>query len=295
MQTKLPSVSICKLKPLSLSTILFLILTGCSNVFQQPVFNTSTPTISPSPSATVIWFPATSTPTQVPTKQPEPTENLQPAVGDIRIKDDFSDTSLWSTTSDPGGKIVYANNELTLAVQDSKTYIASIFSSQDIGDASIEITSNVTLCKALDSYGFLVRASNGMNGYRFLVNCQGQVKLEVLKNGRASTVVDWMQSGQILPGSPYQLKISVWLVKNELRFFLNDIFQFSTRDAIYTSGKIGVFARQAADTPITVSFSNLIVRSIETYYVLPKATPKPTATRQGKYPLVNTHIPDPTP
>ncbi len=284
-----------KIHGLSFLTMLIFGLTGCSSVFQQPEFLTPTPTTSPSPSATVIWFPATSTATQVPTKQPEPTENLHPAVGDIQIKDDFSNTSLWSTTSDAGGKIVYANNELTLAVQESKTYIASIFSSQDIENASVEITSNVSLCMSLDSYGLLVRASNGMNGYRFLVNCQGQVKLEVLKLGRASTLIEWMQSGQVLPGSPYQLRLRIWMVKNELRFFLNDVFQFSTRDALYTTGQIGVFARQSADTPITVSFSNLIVRSIETGFVLPKATPKPTATRQGKYPLVNTNIPNPTP
>jgi hypothetical protein len=81
------------------------------------------------------------------------------------------------------------------------------------------------------------------------------------------------------------------MVNSELRFFLNDVFQFSARDLTYKSGKIGLFARQAADTPITVSFSNLTVRSIEAGYQLPKATPKPTATRQGKYPLVNTVIP----
>lgn len=283
------------LNKLSISALFILLLTGCSSVMQQPVYSTQTPTITPSPSITIIWFPATSTATTVPTRQPEPTENLHPSVSDLLIRDDFSQTSLWSTQSEPGGKIVYEENALTLAVQEPKTYVASIFSSQDFDNASVEITSNVTLCKMQDSYGFLVRASNGMNGYRFLVNCQGQVKLEVLKMGKPSTLVDWMQSGQVLPGSPYQLRLRVWMVKNELRFFLNDVFQFSTRDAIYSSGKIGIFARQAADTPITVSFSNLTIRSIDADYVLPKATPKPTATRQGKYPLVNTSIPRKTP
>jgi hypothetical protein len=268
-----------------------LLICGCSGILEQPVYVTATPTTTLSPSATIIWFPATSTATTVPTTLPEPTEDLHPAVSDLIVKDDFSNTALWSTKSEAGGKITYANNELTLAVQEPKTYIASLFSFDDLDNASAEITSNVSLCKAEDSYGMLVRAANGMNGYRFLVNCQGQVKLEILKSGRPSTLVDWMQSGQVLPGSPYQLRLRVWMVDTELRFFLNDVFQFSARDLTYKTGKIGVFARQAADTPITVSFSNLTARSIEAGYQLPKATPKPTATRQGKYPLINTAIP----
>jgi hypothetical protein len=282
-------------KRLAFPVIIILLLNGCSGVLQQPVYVTSTPTVTPSSSATIIWFPATSTSTLVPTRQPEPTENFHPAVGEVLIHDDFSRTDLWSTKSEPGGKIVYSNQELTLAVQEPKTYIASIFSLQDLKNASVEITSNVTLCKAQDSYGLLVHATNGMNGYRFLVNCQGQTKLEILKNGNPLTLVDWMQSGQVLPGSPFQLRLRVWMVQDEMRFFLNDIFQFSTRDTRYPVGKIGVFARQSADTALTVSFSNLVVRSIENDYVLPKATLTPTATRPPKYIPVNTAAPTPNP
>jgi hypothetical protein len=279
-----------------ISALLILaLISGCSVAFEQPVYPTPTPSVTPTPTVTIIWFPATSTATLVPTRQPEPTENLHPAVGSLIFRDDFSEKGMWTTQSEPGGNIEYGKNELTLAVQQEKKYIASLYTARDVGNASVEITTNVTLCKGEDSYGLLVRAGNGMNGYRFLVNCQGQVKLELLKSGRASILVDWTQSGQVLPGSPYQLRLRVWMVGNELRFFLNDVFHFSVRDNLYSSGKIGVFARQAAGTPITVNFTNLTVHSIEEDYILPKATPKPTATRQGKYQLVNTPIPSPSP
>lgn len=280
---------------MALTAVVLLLFNGCSGILEQPVYVTSTPTVTPSPSATIIWFPATSTSTLVPTRQPEPTENFHPAVAEVLIRDNFSQTDLWSTKAEPGGKIVYGNQELTLAVQEPKTYIASIFSSQNLKNASVEITSNVTLCKTQDSYGLLARATNAMNGYRFLVNCQGQTKLEILKNGNPSTLVEWMQSGQVLPGSPFQLRLRVWMVENELRFFLNDIFQFSSRDPGYPEGKIGVFARQSADTALTVSFSNLVIRSIESDYILPKATLTPTATRPPKYIPVNTAVITPKP
>ncbi len=273
------------------SFLLLFFLFGCSGVWEQPVYSTSTPSASPTVTETIIWFPATSTATNAPTQQPEPTENFHPSVSDILYEDDFSRSTTWSTQSGSGGKIAFGKGELTLAVQEPKFYLASMYTSPVIRDASVEITSNVTLCKAEDFYGLLVRASNGLNGYRFMVNCMGQVKLEVLKMGKPSPLVDWIQSGQVLPGSPYQMRLRVWMVQNELRFFLNDVFQFSTRDAIFPEGKIGVFARQAADTPITVNFSNLVIRSIEPDYELPKATPRPTATRQGRYIPVNTAAP----
>lgn len=280
---------------LILPILLIFGVNACSAVLEQPVYATITPTTSPSPSSTIIWFPATSTATLAPTLEPAPTENLHPAVGEVLYRDDFTDEGSWSTRAESGGKIVYGKQELTLAVQDAKTYIASFYTSPDIENASIEITSTVSLCKAEDSYGILFRAANAMNGYRYSANCLGKVKLELLKSGKAYIIKDWTQSGQILPGSPYQARLMVWMVNDELRFFVNDIFQFSARDLTYPKGKVGVFARQAADTPITVSFSDLIVRGILPDFVLPKATPNPTATRPAKLPPMNTVAPSPKP
>jgi hypothetical protein len=266
---------------------------GCSGSADVPVQKTPTITNSPFPSATIVWFPATSTATQYPTIPAAPTENFHPAVGTIIVEDDFSNVANWSLTSPAGGRITYGKNELTLASQDPKTYIASLNSVVNFQDGWIETSANVSLCKAEDSYGFLVRANSPMDAYRFLINCQGQVKLERLKSGRATTLVDWMQSGQVLPGSPQKVRLQVWIVKNELRFFINEVFQFSARDATLSLGKVGVFARQAAETPLTVSFSSFVVRSIQPGYNLPKATPLPTATSSRKIVSPRTATPPP--
>ena len=47
-----------------------------------------------------------------------------------------------------------------------------------------------------------------------------------------------------------------------MRFFINDEYQFSVRDPLLASGRLGVFARSAGDTAVTVNFSNLVVREI---------------------------------
>ena len=47
-----------------------------------------------------------------------------------------------------------------------------------------------------------------------------------------------------------------------MRLFLNDHYQFGISDANYASGTIGVFAHSLSDTPVTINFSNLLVRGL---------------------------------
>jgi hypothetical protein len=268
-----------KSAPLSIFLLVMMFVNaGCNGILEEEVLVTPTRTITLSPSITIVWFPATSTATQIPTIPAKPTENFHPAVDEVLLTEDFNDIENWSMASEEGGRIAQGNNELTIAIQDPKIYVASLNSSMNIQDAWIEISTNVSLCKGDDNYGLLVRAGSTMDAYRFLVNCQGQTSLERLKFGRPAVLVDWQQSGQVLPGSPQQVRLQVWMVKNELRFFVNEVFQFSARDSTLTAGKVGVFARQAADTPLTVSFTDMVIRSIQPGYNLPKATPLPTAT-----------------
>jgi hypothetical protein len=58
-----------------------------------------------------------------------------------------------------------------------------------------------------------------------------------------------------------------------MRLFLNGRYQFTIADPNYASGMLGVFAQSAADTPVTISFSNLVVRQID--LLPPTKTPHP--------------------
>ena len=67
--------------------------------------------------------------------------------------------------------------------------------------------------------------------------------------------------------------MGVWAVGSDLRFFLNGRYQFSVNDKNYLSGTIGVFAHSVADTPIAVTFSDLMVYDVS--YSPPTKTPRP--------------------
>jgi hypothetical protein len=60
-----------------------------------------------------------------------------------------------------------------------------------------------------------------------------------------------------------------------MRFFVNDEYQFSASDPVFTGGVLGAFARSAGDTPVTVSFSDLHVYGLG---ALPTALPSPSVT-----------------
>jgi len=58
-----------------------------------------------------------------------------------------------------------------------------------------------------------------------------------------------------------------------MRFYIDGVEQFSARDPVFQTGLLGFFARAGGDTPLTVNFSDLIIRAID-----PSALPTSTAT-----------------
>jgi hypothetical protein len=82
-------------------------------------------------------------------------------------------------------------------------------------------------------------------------------------HGQASSPQPWMTGVGALVGSPSSSRLAVWAVGNEMRFFINEQYQFTVRDPLLTSGALGVFARSAGDTALTVNFSDLVVRNVQ--------------------------------
>ncbi len=235
-------------------------LAGCSSLFRAPTpLPTFTPTVTLTPTATIQWFPPTTTPLPpvVPTLQPTP--NLRPGIGRLVYSDRFQDASLWHTGRDEGGTITVVDGGLTLAVSRPKMLLASLNNRQIVSDAYMEITAEPSLCRGDDLYGFLVRASSPTDGYRLLISCNGRVRLERIRNYTLVVLQDWTPSGQARPGALQPIRLGVWANGREIRVFINDVYQFSAIDPVWQSGQVGVLARTAGSTPLTVTFSDLEV------------------------------------
>jgi hypothetical protein len=240
------------------------------------VIERGTPTPSITPSLTPIWFPATETPTPVPSLTLRPTEDMRPGLQSGTFSDDFSKGG-WQTYKNEAGQAAFGKNELTLAISLEKGFLSSLRASPLPGDSYLEITATPNLCQNADIFGLYLRAASPGDGYRLLVNCAGMLRLERLKNRELVVLQDWQPGLGIIPGGMLPMRLGVWANAKELRFFVNDQYEFSTRDPVWTEGMVGVYARAASDSPLTVSFSDLVVHRLDPARI-PTLTPQPTAT-----------------
>jgi len=252
-----------------------LLLTACTGVETAVITATpQPPTATPPQTPTTVWFPPTDTPTPQPVRTQLPTPDMLNGLGGLIAIDDFSDPGEWDTATSNDGSASVSRRRLTLAVQPG-VYMVSLQRQLVLGNFYAEITAKPSLCRGEDEYGFLVRA-NAVTYYRFALTCNGQAHAERISLRERHDLQDPIISGDVPPGAPGEVRIGVWASGPELRLFLNDRYQFSITDYNLSVGTVGVFANAKGTTPVTVTFSDLRVRSVD--YTPPTKTPIPTKT-----------------
>ena len=255
------SLQACISVGLKICTIVFL-LSACSPTSTLTPYTSATPTATDTPTPTVIWFPATETPTSAPTVVPSPTPELRPGVGSVLFSDNFELPTNWTLVNTETGSISVGGNELTMALSRSKGYLNSIREGALFTNFYAEITASPNLCGGVDEYGMLVRYQSPGNFYRFSLSCNGQVRLDRLVGGTASSPQPWMTTTSVPSAAPSTSRLGVWAVGKELRFFVNDQYQFTINDPSMPSGAMGVFVRSGGENAVTVNFSDLVVYEI---------------------------------
>jgi len=251
-----------------LALLTLLSIAGCDLLpTPQPPLPTAThtPTILPSPS--VYWFPATPTPTVAPIASPTPQPTREgdlSGMTDLLVADDFTDESLWLTPQSESGNAAFGTQNLSLAVAQPESTLTSL--SQHILPSNfyLEMTVQTTLCEPLDQFGFLFWQESNSDFYRILVNCAGQVRLELIQDGESFVVHDWETAAQIALAAPATNRLALWVNKGQLQLYINDVFQFEEQIARDRSGALGVFTRTITANARTVRFSNLQIYRVET-------------------------------
>lgn len=247
------------------------IVTSCLPLSQIPPAATPLPTDTPIPSATIVWFPPSATPTLLALPTYTGTAEMNPGIGAKILSDDFSKDSPWDTAVSNNGSAAIGNNRLSLAVQPGY-YLSSMRRELPLSDFYAEITAHPSLCRDDDNYGIIVRGV-GSSFYRFVLTCNGQIRAERISGGTRLPIYDPVPSGDA-PRPPGEVRIGMWAVGDEMRLFLNDRFQFSVSDPKFPIGAFGVFARSAGDEEVSVTFSDFEVYDV--HYTLPTKTPIPT-------------------
>ena len=262
---------------------LVLTLAAC----QAPGSQTAIPTPSaetqelPTSTATIVWFPPTGTPTPAPSEAPTATPVELPGVTDVLFSDDFSDPSHWQTFNSDQGAAIIEDNRLTLAVRAPNASIITLRDEPLLGNFYAEVTADTALCGGIDDYGVMFRTASGADFYRYALSCDGTERVDRVRSGQTSFMQPAVPSGDAPPGSPGEVRIGIWAVDNEFRFFLNGRYQFTVYDPLFRTGTLGLFARAGGDNTVSISFSDLVVNQV--VYASPTTTPTasrtPTPTR----------------
>jgi len=230
-------------------------LLACAPAPQTPPAPPSATAVTP----TIQWFAPTPTETRAAQTANAPTPQMRPNLGEVILSDDFRAEKNWDTATSNEASAKILNGALTLSAQ-SGFYILSLRRETTLSDYYAELSAAPSLCRKQDSYGLLVRA-NAVAYYRFALFCDGRVGAEKISGGAREVLQKPLPSGDAPLGAG-QVRMAIWAQDGEMRFFLNGRYQFAIEDKSYPSGALGVFINAAGDTPVIVSFSNLIVQSL---------------------------------
>jgi hypothetical protein len=258
-----------KSKKIAVITLTFcLFLVAC---LATPVDPTPTPEPEPSATATedptetptIIWFPATETPTPFASLQPTATPFPSPPLGEIQITDDFDDASLWSLLESTRGSAALGINELTIVLNEPRAYVSATRVDVYLTDFYLEATASTSLCAGQDEYGMILRAASPSDFYRLSLSCDGQLRLDQIRGGTASSPLPWTLSAAVPRNAPGTVRIGVWADGGVMHIFFNDTYQVSINTSLIPGGTIGFFARSAGQNAVTINFSDLSVWALE--------------------------------
>ena len=249
---------------------------ACVGPVDQPLQDSppATPTqaIVSTPTATIVWFPPSETPTAQPVVTKQPTPERKPGIGDLLLTDDFSAARFWNPAVADEASINVSNNRMTIAVQPG-VYAFRVRQGPMFTNFYAELTALPSLCRDADEYGLLFRSPNNVAYYSFALSCNGTARAERVRLGKPTPLQDPVPSADVPPGPGGEVRLGVWVSGTLMRFFLNGRYQFSVVDPTYKSGAVGVFAHAMGGTPVTVLFSDLSVHAVN--YSPPSGTPTP--------------------
>lgn len=225
---------------------------------------TAEPTLLPAtetslPTATIDWFPRTPTPLPVVSTTPEESQLTKPTVNDgvIIAQDDFSDESLWQTSSGAEGTVAYAEKSLTFAVAANKQSLTSLSKHELPSDFYLEVNLDTLMCSPSDQYGLILWNNSQSGTFRLWLNCEGKIKLERVLPTGTSQLVSWQTGRKLMPGSPATHRLVVWSKEGLLEVYLEDTLQFSHTLHTKPEGVLGVIAQTGGDLPMTIRVSEL--------------------------------------
>jgi hypothetical protein len=254
---------------LILMGVCLLVLHGCAPVPMDS--RRLTPDTPATPTAT---FPIpTSMPSRTPSPEPTTTPELDfgELTGSLLFEDSFETERGWQLGStDIGGASLVAGR-YSLAVREPHATFIAQAPFEEVDDFILEVKLRLEVCGEGDEYGVMFRMNTAREHFRFALNCEGAARVSRFLETGEAPLLPITQTYATLPGTLVDNRLTIIADGPNLRFFINDIEVFSTRDQALKSGTFGLFVRSRKSGQTSVSFDDFAIYAL-------RSEPTPSAT-----------------
>jgi hypothetical protein len=222
---------------------------------------------TPQPTSTPTFQPTSTSTHQPPvTATPDPNQNL----GGLRFEDRLDGSSGWLWGYTEEGVVTFSvDNGSVLARLEGKNKGWRVSMGPDsfnAGDQQAQLQVRTQVCGDQDEWGLFFRGAlssdNKFSGYVFRLNCAGQASVVLINNSKSTTLLNWTSVSAAKNGADVENTLLAWAGKNELRFYVNDMYVGTVNDATYTSGEYGLYVNDRTNGNAQFRFYDLRVYDV---------------------------------
>ncbi len=209
-------------------------------------------------SAAVAAPTARATTTPRATAAPQPTAGLA-AFDTVLLHDTFDRAGGSSLTEDDTDTVSYAfvDGAYAITLKQPNYIVWSPFAGvYDTASAQVDATLDTTKENAA---GLVFRYQDEQNFYVFLIASDQSYDLELYKQDKLTTLIDWTESETIKrAGEPNRLRVE--MTGDLIRLFVNDRLLDEISDDTFSKGQMALAATTFDKGNATATFDNLVVR-----------------------------------
>lgn len=181
------------------------------------------------------------------------------------LKDDFSDSSTWGTSTDADSSVEYSNSALQFLVNKDLYFVWSTPNDQDYENVHIEVTAVNNSTDTMGAFGIICNLQITNTSYYFAVTGAGEYAIGKYTFAGDTLLTNngqWKKSSKITPNAS-SYRIGADCGNNTLTLYVDGQQVDSVSDSTYTSGNVGLFAWSGEQPNGTsVSFDEFVMTKL---------------------------------
>ncbi|MHB9034799.1 MAG: zinc ribbon domain-containing protein [Anaerolineae bacterium] len=178
--------------------------------------------------------------------------------GTVIYKDNFSNANsgwdAWNNSESVGG---YENNAYAIEVSLANTFYWAN-AGQDLQNYILDIDTKKLSGVDNNHFGVILRYQDNKNFYMFGIASDGYYHFGYYANDAWTDLIAWTQSSAINAGSSNN-HITIKCIGSDFTLSVNGEELGSVSDSSFSAGDIGLFVGAIDETPVKISFDNLVV------------------------------------